>query len=104
MFVWVDHKNFGLQAEDDGEKVIILSHRPTDGCLKFWSLNYYNIIMRYEGIIIAQFFGHAHTVLFCIIIYAIVIKLLNMSRSTSYCGYSHHIASATQPFEGQVFG
>lgn len=49
------------QAEDDGEKVIILSHRPTDGCLKSWSLNYYNIIMRYEGIIIAQFFGHAHT-------------------------------------------
>ncbi|XP_077972513.1 sphingomyelin phosphodiesterase-like [Styela clava] len=48
-------------AESFGEMVIILSHRPTDGCLHSWSQNYYDIINRYENIIVAQFFGHAHT-------------------------------------------
>uniref|UniRef100_H2YGP2 Sphingomyelin phosphodiesterase C-terminal domain-containing protein n=1 Tax=Ciona savignyi TaxID=51511 RepID=H2YGP2_CIOSA len=48
-------------AEAADERVLIISHRPTDGCMKPWSYNYYNIINRYQDNIIAQLFGHAHT-------------------------------------------
>ncbi|XP_078493661.1 sphingomyelin phosphodiesterase [Ciona intestinalis] len=48
-------------AEDNDENVLIISHRPTDGCMKPWSDNYYDIINRYQNVIIAQLFGHAHT-------------------------------------------
>ena len=48
----------------NNEKVYIISHRPTDGCMTSWSYSYYTIVNRYENIIIAQLFGHAHTVSF----------------------------------------
>ncbi|XP_023316837.1 sphingomyelin phosphodiesterase-like [Trichogramma pretiosum] len=49
-------------AEDKGEKVHIIGHIPPGGkeCLKSWSSSYYDIINRYEGTIMAQFFGHTH--------------------------------------------
>ncbi|XP_058792159.1 sphingomyelin phosphodiesterase-like isoform X2 [Phymastichus coffea] len=50
------------QAETNGEKVHIIGHVPPGGrdCIKVWSRNYYDIINRYEGTIMAQFFGHTH--------------------------------------------
>ncbi|XP_076823452.1 sphingomyelin phosphodiesterase-like [Clavelina lepadiformis] len=49
------------KAEDEKEKVFIITHRPTDGCMKSWSYNYYAIVNRYQQSIISQFFGHAHS-------------------------------------------
>ncbi|XP_011501160.1 PREDICTED: sphingomyelin phosphodiesterase-like [Ceratosolen solmsi marchali] len=49
-------------AEAKREKVHIIGHIPPGqpDCLKIWSKNYYNIINRYEGTIMAQFYGHTH--------------------------------------------
>lgn len=50
------------KAEDNKEKVHILSHIPpgSSDCLKVWSRNYNEIINRYEGTVMAQFYGHTH--------------------------------------------
>ncbi|XP_001600744.1 sphingomyelin phosphodiesterase [Nasonia vitripennis] len=49
-------------AEASGERVHVIGHVPPGGpdCLKVWSRNYYEIISRYEGTVMAQFFGHTH--------------------------------------------
>lgn len=48
-------------SEDHNQKVHIIGHIPIDSCLNSWSVNYYNIINRYESTIVGQFFGHTHT-------------------------------------------
>ncbi|XP_014209092.1 sphingomyelin phosphodiesterase-like [Copidosoma floridanum] len=49
-------------AENKSEKVHIIGHVPPgeSDCVKVWSKNYYDIINRYEGTIMAQFYGHTH--------------------------------------------
>lgn len=50
------------KAEAAGEKVHILSHIPPgcSDCLRTWSTNFNKIINRFEGTVLAQFYGHTH--------------------------------------------
>uniref|UniRef100_A0A0K0E8I4 Sphingomyelin phosphodiesterase n=1 Tax=Strongyloides stercoralis TaxID=6248 RepID=A0A0K0E8I4_STRER len=50
-------------AEAAGDKVHIVAHIPggDSEALEGWARNYYNLINRYENIIMAQFFGHTHS-------------------------------------------
>ncbi|GFN96995.1 sphingomyelin phosphodiesterase [Plakobranchus ocellatus] len=50
------------QAEDNKEKVHILTHIPPGEavCLQVWSHNFYDIINRYENTVVNQFYGHNH--------------------------------------------
>jgi len=52
-----------IQAERAGDKVHIVAHIPGGGgeALEGWSINYYNIINRFENTVVAQFFGHTHS-------------------------------------------
>uniref|UniRef100_A0A7E4V112 Sphingomyelin phosphodiesterase n=1 Tax=Panagrellus redivivus TaxID=6233 RepID=A0A7E4V112_PANRE len=51
-----------LSAEKAGQKVHIISHIPTGDayCLQAWANNYYKLVNRFEGTIMAQFYGHTH--------------------------------------------
>jgi len=51
-----------LQAERAGDKVHIVAHIPTGNseALEGWSINYYNIVNRFENTVAGQFFGHTH--------------------------------------------
>lgn len=48
-------------AENNGEKVHILSHIPPSEVLDDFALNYYRLVNRYENTIVGQFHGHTHT-------------------------------------------
>jgi len=50
-------------AERAGDKVHIVAHIPGGAgeALEGWSINYYNIINRFENTVVAQFFGHTHS-------------------------------------------
>ncbi|CEF63595.1 Sphingomyelin phosphodiesterase [Strongyloides ratti] len=50
-------------AEAAGDKVHIVAHIPggDSEALEGWARNYYNLINRYENIVMAQFFGHTHS-------------------------------------------
>jgi sphingomyelin phosphodiesterase len=49
-------------AEKEGEKVHIMGHIPPGipYTLAAWSMNYYEVVNRFESTIAAQFFGHTH--------------------------------------------
>jgi len=51
-----------LAAEEQGKKVHILSHVPPGGddCLGAWGREFSKIINRFEGTVMAQFYGHTH--------------------------------------------
>ncbi|KDR09868.1 Sphingomyelin phosphodiesterase [Zootermopsis nevadensis] len=49
-----------LQAEEDGEKVHILGHIPSDRCMRTWSREFHRIIDRFENTVTAIFNGHSH--------------------------------------------
>jgi len=51
-----------LASELKGQKVHILSHVPpgNDDCLGSWGREYSKIISRFEGTVMAQFYGHTH--------------------------------------------
>ena len=51
-----------LAAEMEGKKVHILSHVPSgnDDCLGAWGREFSKIINRFEGTVMAQFYGHTH--------------------------------------------
>jgi len=52
-----------LAAEAQGKKVHILSHVPSGsgGCLGAWGREFSKIINRFEGTVMAQFYGHTHS-------------------------------------------
>ena len=52
-----------LEAELEGRKVHLLSHIPpgNDDCLGSWGREFSKIISRFEGTVMAQFYGHTHT-------------------------------------------
>ena len=52
------------QAENNGELVHIIGHIPPNvggDCLTVWRNNFYNIVVRFQGIVRGQFFGHTHS-------------------------------------------
>jgi len=51
-----------LASEQKGQKVHLLSHVPpgNDDCLGSWGREFSKIISRFEGTVMAQFYGHTH--------------------------------------------
>ena len=51
-----------LEAELEGRKVHLLSHVPpgNEDCLGSWGREFSKIISRFEGTVMAQFYGHTH--------------------------------------------
>lgn len=48
------------KAEENGDKVIIIGHEEPGSCWKFWSGAFNQIVDRFEGTIMGQFYGHSH--------------------------------------------
>jgi len=48
------------QAEDNGDKVIIIGHQKSSGSLPSFSWVYFDLILRYESTVVGQYFGHSH--------------------------------------------
>lgn len=48
-------------SENIGEKIHIIGHQHPSSCINSWSIVYYDIVNRYENIIVGQFFGHSHS-------------------------------------------
>jgi len=48
------------KAEDQGDKVIIVGHQPSQGKTKSFEEVYYSLAYRYESTILAHFVGHTH--------------------------------------------
>ncbi len=48
------------ECEDANERVIIIAHQHPNGLLDPFNRNYFDIILRYENTVRAQFYGHTH--------------------------------------------
>ena len=59
-------------------QIHIIGHQHPSSCIDSWSIVYYNIVNRYENIIVGQFFGHSHSDYF-----NVFYDLSNTTRATN---------------------